>query len=198
MHSVRTSVMQGEENPKVRSNRSDPSSGGTLVAVSCLVTGNRGRPTCERGPLAPVRDGVGIGGYCGAGRVAGSRPTFEAGDQKLRATDDLRDELATVDAGPRGEAVEARGPVQVVGEVVAVGVEQDESAWRLVRRPSAVTWLIASAPWALTALTAAVRPGTAESIQLLMWLLGIGVSAEAASEPNIMTVPQPPSALAAW
>ena len=67
-----------------------------------------------------------------------------------------------------------------------------------MRRPSEVTWLIASAPCALTAAAAARSPGSAASSQRLTWFGVIGVSGEAAAEPNIITVPQPPRAFSAW
>ena len=47
------------------------------------------------------------------------------------------------------------------------------------------------------ARAAARSPGSALACQRLTWFGGIGVSEDAAAEPNIMTVPQPPAAFAA-
>jgi hypothetical protein len=41
-------------------------------------------------------------------------------------------------------------------------------------------------------------PGSALACQRLTWFGGIGVIEDAAAEPNIMTVPHPPAAFAAW
>src|SRR4051812_35516597 len=81
---------------------------------------------------------------------------------------------------------------------VADGPRPTRSRWVYVRRPADVTWLIASAPCRLTAAAAARSPGSADSCHRLTWLGAIGVNAEAAADPNIITVPQPPAAFAAW
>ncbi|HEY6378206.1 MAG TPA: hypothetical protein VI316_03400 [Candidatus Dormibacteraeota bacterium] len=67
-----------------------------------------------------------------------------------------------------------------------------------MRRPIDVTWLIASAPCALTA-AAASRSGLAEaSAQRSTWSGGAGVSGEGEAVPNIITMPAPPRAFSAW